>query len=309
MPTLLDPYEYFFNSNRPQIQKNYSVGSGAIIDKAKGLIVTNYHVIEDASSIEIILADSKKKLTATVIGSDPKTDIALLRAKIPSDARALELGNSDALRVGDVVLAIGNPFGYGHTVTSGIISAKGRVLGTGPYDHFLQTDASIHPGNSGGPLVDLRGRVVGINSAVEKNAPGIGFAIPANIVKKITADLIAHGKVIRPWLGVIVKNILSREELNFGPVATEGVYGVIVSNIVVSGPAQTSGFKVGDLIMGIDKAKISDTADLQRTLHNKKIGENVSVKIYRAQSGNLTLKVKLVVTPDARDLPQEKDLF
>jgi len=301
-----DPYQFFLNEKIPKIADSQSLGSGVIIDK-RGYILTSYHVIEQAATIQVLFYN-KRKATAKVIGTDPKTDIALLKVKLPKGIRELDLANSAKARAGDVVLAIGNPFGYAHTVTSGIISAVGRVIGTGPYDQFIQTDAPIHPGNSGGPLIDSRGRVVGINSAVAANAFGIGFAVPSNLAKKVTKDLIKHGKVIRPWLGIVGKNILSADDtgMHFDPT---GVYGVIVSNLIVNSPAQTSGLKMGDLIMEINKQKVADINFLQRQLGNQRPGKKVNFKVYRRSQGHKTISVTLGSTPKSSELPAERDLF
>jgi len=303
----LDPYQFFLQGRSSNINSTYALGSGVIMDK-RGYILTNYHVIEDASVIEILFANNKRKVTAKIVGTDPKTDLALLKVELPGGVSPVDLGNSDALRVGDIVLAIGNPFGYAHTVTSGIISAKGRVIGTGPYDDFLQTDAPIHPGNSGGPLVDIRGRVIGINSAIDSEAYGIGFATPINMARKIVQNLIAHGKVLRPWMGVVGKNILSTDDLGDSYDPT-GVYGVIVANLIIDGPAHKAGLKMGDLIMGVDKEKVHDMNHLQRLLGMKSPAEAVRLKIYRRGQGFSYISLNLSETPKTVDLPQEKDLF
>ncbi|MGE0172279.1 MAG: trypsin-like peptidase domain-containing protein [Oligoflexales bacterium] len=303
----MDPYEFFLQGGNPAARANHSLGTGVIADKS-GFILTNNHVIQGANIIDILFVDKKKKVRAKVIGADRKTDLALLKIPASADLEALEFGDSDALRVGDIVLAIGNPFGFAHTVTSGIISAKGRVLGTGPYDSFLQTDATIHPGNSGGPLIDVRGRVIGINTAVSREGSGIGFAIPINIVKDVFSDLKKHGKVNRPWLGIVGKNIISQDEISdeYDP---SGVYGVIVDNLVVGGPAHKSGIKIGDLIMAVNDEKVSDLNMLQRKVHNKSPSDQIRLKIYRRTKGFMNLNVSLSVIPPEKDLPEEKDLF
>ncbi len=303
----LDPYHYFQTGRLPKITSSQSLGTGVVLNSA-GHIATNYHVIANAAVIDILFANQKKKVRAKLIGVDSKTDLALLQVKLPKGARPVDLGDSDRLRVGDVVLAIGNPFGYGHTVTSGIISALGRTIGLGPYDQFLQTDAAIHPGNSGGPLIDSHGRIIGINSAVAENAPGIGFAIPINLAKKVMSDLAKYGKVIRPFLGVVGKNILSEDELTDeqDPV---GVSGVLISDLVVDGPAQLFGVKIGDLVMQLDSVKIVDLNQFQRVLGERKPGEKVELEIYRRRAGKLRLKISLGETPKTTDLPNERDLF
>lgn len=303
----LDLYQFFLKGTIPTNMSTHSIGSGVLIDK-KGLILTNNHVIEGASVIEVLFAKSRKKVKATVVGRDSKTDLALLQVNAPADAIPLDLGDSDALRVGDVVLAIGNPFGYAHTVTSGIISAKGRVIGTGPYDDFLQTDASIHPGNSGGPLLDIRGRVIGIATAVSAEGPGIGFAIPINIAKSVTKDLTRYGKVKRPWIGVVGKNILSADEIENNNDLSN-VYGVIVTNLIVDGPAHKSSMNIGDLIVGFDKEKVQDMNHLQRLMSGKAPMETVRLKVYRRGKGHTWHTLKLEEVPGSKDLPIDKDLF
>ena len=302
----LDLYQFFLRGRIPTSASSHSVGSGVIIDK-KGHILTNNHVINDATRITVLLHD-KRKVRAKVVGTDPKTDLALLKVEARANMRPLTPGNSDKLRVGDIVLAIGNPFGYGHTVVSGIISAKGRVIGTGPYDNFLQTDAPIHPGNSGGPLLDVRGRLIGINTAVSNEGPGIGFAIPINMAKSIMKDLLAFGKVRRPYLGIVGKSILSRDEID-QTAAASGVYGVIVSNLIVNGPAHHAGLKIGDLIMGFGKKKVEDLYHLQRLMSGKAPADRVRLKVYRRGKGFHHVNVALKELPKTEDLPIEKDLF
>ncbi|MCX6118768.1 MAG: trypsin-like peptidase domain-containing protein [Proteobacteria bacterium] len=304
----LDLYQFFMSGRIPQNQTTHAVGSGVLIDK-RGHILTNNHVIEGASSIEILLSKGKQKYHAKVVGSDPKTDLALLKIEANTSLSPLEFGNSDAIRIGDVVVAVGNPFGYSHTVTSGIISAKGRVLGSGPYDNYLQTDASIHPGNSGGPLLDARGRLVGINTAVSSEGAGIGFAIPINLAKTVMKDLMAFGKAKRPWLGIIGKNILSQDDIEAGGSVLSGVSGIIVSNLIIDSPAQIAGLKIGDVIVQADQSKVIDLNQFQRHLIGKNAGSRIKLKLYRRGKGYLTTTIVLEETPKAEDLPQEKDLF
>lgn len=303
----LDLYQFFLKGVIPKSATTHSVGSGVVIDKS-GHVLTNHHVILDASVIEVLFAKSKRKVRAKVVGSDIKTDLALLKLETTgNDITPLDLGDSDSLRVGDIVLAIGNPFGYAHTVTSGIISAKGRVIGTGPYDDFLQTDASIHPGNSGGPLLDIAGRVIGINTAVSSEGPGIGFATPINLAKTVMRDLRRYGKVKRPWIGIVGKNILSSDEVEQGD--SSGVYGVIIQNLIVDGPGHRAGLKIGDLIMGFDKERVSDLNYLQRLMNGKLPAERVRLKVYRRGKGVSYISLGLEEMPEAKELPIEKDLF
>lgn len=303
----LDLYQFFLKGSVPKSATTHAVGSGVVIDSS-GHILTNYHVIEEASVIEVLFAKSKRKVRAKVVGSDPKTDLALLLVKPVPQMAALDLGDSDTLRVGDLVLAIGNPFGYAHTVTSGIISAKGRVIGTGPYDDFLQTDASIHPGNSGGPLIDIRGRVVGINTAVASEGPGIGFATPINLARKVVQELKAFGKVRRPFIGIVGQNILSSDEIESQDENGQ-IYGVIVQNLIVDGPAHKAGMAIGDLLMGFDQEKIHDLNSLQKIITGKKAKDRVRLQVYRRGKGFLNLMAVLDDTPTAEDMPVGKDLF
>lgn len=304
----LDLYQFFLHGRAPQNQSTHSVGSGVIIDK-QGHVLTNAHVIDGANVIEVLVSTSKKKLRAKVLGVDAKTDLALLKLDGNVALVPLNLGDSDALRVGDAVIAIGNPFGYSHTVTSGIISAKGRVIGNGPYDNFLQTDASIHPGNSGGPLIDTRGRVIGINTAVSAEGAGIGFAIPINLAKQVTKDLLAYGKAKRPWLGMVGKNILSADDLDAGAAGSTGIHGVIVSNLIVDAPAHKSGIRIGDVVLAADDQNITDLNQFQRILVSKQTHGKVNLKIYRRGKGYLHATVALEETPKTEELPQERDLF
>ncbi len=303
----LDLYQFFLKGSIPQSATTHAVGSGVVIDSS-GHILTNFHVVEQASVIEVLFAKSKRKVRAKVVGTDPKTDLALLSVKPVPQMTALDLGDSDSLKVGDLVLAIGNPFGYAHTVTSGIISAKGRVIGTGPYDDFLQTDASIHPGNSGGPLIDIRGRVIGINTAVASEGPGIGFATPINLARKVVAELKSFGKVRRPFIGIVGQNILSSDEIETKDDGSQ-IFGVIVQNLIVDGPAHKAGMAIGDLLMGLDQDKIQDINSLAKIITGKKAKDRVQLQVYRRGKGFLKLTATLEDTPTAEDLPVGKDLF
>ena len=303
----LDLYQFFLNGRVPQGGSTTSLGSGVIINR-EGHIVTNYHVIKDANKIEVLFAHNKRITQAEVVGSDRKTDLALLKVKVKHPITPLTWGDSNSLKIGDVVLAIGNPFGYSHTVTSGIISAKGRVIGTGPYDNFLQTDATIHPGNSGGPLLDVRGRVIGINTAVSALGAGIGFAIPINLVKSVVRDLRLYGKVKRPWLGIVGKNILSQDDIEHS-VNQSGVYGVIVSNLIIDAPAHKGGLRIGDLIMSVDNKKVFDLNIMQRLLTQKRPSQRIRLKVYRRSKGFMYFNLALEEVPKVQDLPQDVDIF
>ena len=269
-------FRRFFGNSPEREFKQKSLGSGFIISK-DGYIFTNNHVVEKADEIIVKLSDGKE-YDAKVIGKDAKTDIALIKIKPANSLPVVEFGDSDKLRVGDWVIAIGNPFGLGHTVTAGIVSAKGRVIGSGPYDNFIQTDASINPGNSGGPLFNLQGKVVGINTAIIARAQGIGFAIPINIAKQIMPDLQTKGKVTRGWFGVSVQEIT--EDLAKS-LKLKDTKGALISDVFDGDPADKAGIKAGDIVVEINDKEIKDTRELLRIVASLPVGERVKVKVLR----------------------------
>jgi serine protease Do len=303
----LDPYQFFLNETIPKSQATQSLGSGVIVS-SDGLILTNFHVVAGATSIEVFFANQRHGAEASIVGTDPQTDLALLKTRLPKGIGAADLGDSDRLRVGDWVLAIGNPFGYEHTVTSGIISATGRVIGTGPHDNFLQTDAPINPGNSGGPLIDMRGRVIGINAAIDADAYGIGFATPINVAKKVMQDLRKSGVVQRPWFGAVCKNIMGEDDLSNSASGASGAR-VVIANLVVDSPAHRAGLKLGDLILRFEKDRVRNNLDLRKKLDSKKPEQVVKLQIYRRGKGLIDIPLKLGVIPRADDLPVDKDLL
>jgi len=255
------------------------VGSGFIID-SNGTILTNYHVVGNAQKINVTLSDGKS-YEAKVIGTDQKTDIAVIKIDAGRNLPAVALGDSDRLEVGEWVIAIGNPFGLDHTVTSGIVSAKGRQIGAGPYDNFIQTDASINPGNSGGPLLNLRGEVVGINTAIFSQSGGnigIGFAIPTNSVKDLLPQLRDKGRVVRGYLGTTVQKITPEIADSLG-LKQSG--GALVADVVKGGPAEKAGVKAGDVIVEFDKKEIKDSSDLPAAVARVAPGTSVQLKVAR----------------------------
>lgn len=264
------------NKSEPKKYKTNSLGSGFVID-TQGYIVTNNHVIEGADEIVIKFKDNKE-LKATVIGADPLTDLALLKVDPKGyNLKSVPLGNSDIAEIGDWVIAIGNPLGLGGTVTAGILSAKGRVLGDGPYDNFLQTDASINPGNSGGPLLNIKGEVIGVNTAIIQSAQGLGFAVPVNMLKNILEQL-KKGKVSRGWLGLTLQPLSEELAKSFGLKNTEGV---LVADVNKGDPADKAGIKAGDIILAIDGTPTPDSRVLVNIVGAKAPKEKVSLKIFR----------------------------
>jgi serine protease Do len=271
-----DFFEKFFGDMPQKESKQRSLGSGFIIDR-EGYILTNNHVVERAQSIKVKLTDGKE-YDATVIGKDPKTDIALIKITAKQVFPVAPFGDSDKLDVGDWVVAIGNPFGLEHTVTQGIVSAKGRIIGAGPYDEFIQTDASINPGNSGGPLFNLAGEVVGINTAIFSGGQGIGFAIPINVVKELLPQLKSKGKVVRGWIGVVIQKVTPEIAKSFGLKETEGA---LVADVSEQGPADKAGIKRGDVIVSYNGKPIKEMEQLPRLVGATEIGKKVKIGILR----------------------------
>jgi serine protease Do len=292
-----DPFDSFGQPLRPPNNPEHarSLGSGFIINKT-GFILTNDHVVEDARTILVTLRDGRE-YEAKVVGRDSRTDIALIRIDAPRELPVAPLGNSDDLRVGEWVMAIGNPFGFDHTVTAGIVSAKGRYI-PGNYDDFIQTDASINPGNSGGPLINLRGAVVGVNSAIftrTGTSMGIGFAIPVNLVKEELPQLSSSGKVVRGWLGVYIQ-LLSPDLAH--KVGLGEPHGAVVSEVVDKSPAALAGLKHGDIIVELDHHPVEDSRALPRAVGRIPIGRTVTLRIIR---GGLAKEIPLTITREAPD--------
>lgn len=265
-----------------------SMGSGFIWD-TEGHVVTNYHMVADAREITVVIGEDE--YTAVLVGQDPNTDLALIKLeKLPAAVLpAAVLGDSDAVKVGEWVVAIGSPFGLEKTVTAGIISAKGRVIGFGPYDDFLQTDASINPGNSGGPLINLKGEVVGINTAIVAYGQGLGFAIPINMARKIVTELKETGEVTRGWLGVLIQDVTPEIAEYYGK---KGLKGVLVGEVYADSPAAKGGLKAGDIIMELNGEKMDAARALTARVANIAVDETVELKVLR-DGKETSVKVKI----------------
>lgn len=271
-----DFFDRFFEEAPQRQQKQRSLGSGFIISK-DGLILTNNHVVEGADEIKVKL-NSGKEYKAEVKGRDQKLDLALIKITSVGDLPAAALGESDSIEIGEWVMAIGNPFGLSETVTAGIVSAKGRVIGSGPYDDFIQTDASINPGNSGGPLFNAKGEVVGINTAIVAGGQGIGFAIPINMAKSIIPQLKDKGKVTRGWLGVQTQVVTPELARSYG---LETEKGALVADIVKETPAEKAGIRSGDIITEFDGKPVRDPNELSRVVAATPPGRTATVKLFR----------------------------
>ena len=282
-----DFFERFFGQ-MPRERKQRSLGSGVIIDPQKGYILTNNHVIAGADEITVRLDDGKE-YNAEVVGRDRKTDLALIRTKVALDVEGgAPLGDSNKAEIGEWVMAIGNPFGLERTVTVGILSAKGRVIGAGPYDDFLQTDAAINPGNSGGPLFNMKGEVIGINTAIVASGQGIGFAIPINMAKELLPQL-EKGKVTRGWLGVSIQEVTDDIAKSF---KLKDAKGALVAEVMEGTPAQQGGMERGDIIISFDGKEVDTPNELQRIVASTSPDKGVKVKVIReGKVKTLTVKV------------------
>jgi serine protease Do len=266
----------FSKGNPPRAPEQRGVGSGFVMSR-DGYILTNNHVVEDADQIKVKFANGKE-YEGKVVGRDPKTDLMVVKIDGASDLQPLTPGNSDDLKVGNWVVAVGSPFGLEQTVTAGIVSAKGRTIGAGPYDNFIQTNASINPGNSGGPLINMKGEVVGINTAIIADGQGIGFAIPINMAKEIVPQLEAKGHVTRGWLGVSIQEMTPELAKSLGLKEKKGA---LVAQVVSGSPAEKAGIEQGDVIVGFYGKPITDSKDLPRIVASTPVGESVTVKVSR----------------------------
>jgi serine protease Do len=301
MDDFFDQFEKFFGpqgrGGKPHKQR--SMGSGFVISP-DGYIVTNNHVIDNADEVKVQFKNNEKPLTAKIVGRDPETDLALLKIDGKSNLPYLEFGDSGKVKVGEWVLAIGNPFGLENTVTLGIVSAKGRIIGAGPFDNFIQTDASINPGNSGGPLIDLDGKVVGINTAIVASGQGIGFAIPSGMAKDVIAQLREGKSVKRGWIGVTIQDI---DENTAKALGMENTKGALVTSVLEGQPAAKAGIKTGDVITAVSGQKIDNTNELLRRIAALKPGDATEMNLLRKGSP-LTVSVTLGER-DAKKLAQQ----
>jgi serine protease Do len=295
----------FSEGNPPRGFEQRGVGSGFVMSR-DGYILTNNHVVEDADQIKVKLANGKE-YEGKIVGRDSKTDLALVKIEGASDLHPLKLGNSEDLKVGSWVVAVGSPFGLEQTVTAGIVSAKGRVIGSGPYDNFIQTDASINPGNSGGPLINMKGEVVGINTAIIASGQGIGFAIPINMAKEIAPQLQEKGHVTRGWLGVSIQEVTPELAKSFDLKEKKGA---LVSQVISGGPAEKAGIEQGDIILEFDGKEVSDSKDLPRIVASTPVGKAVTLKVSRngkitdrqVKLGEMEEKVEVTKAPSHKSL-------
>ena len=297
------PFEDMFKEfGTPQTRKSAALGSGFIIDE-KGIVITNNHVIQDAEDI-VVRVGGDKEYKATIIGADPLSDIAVLQIDSKEKFIPVKFGDSDKARIGDWVIAIGNPFGLGGTVTSGIISARNRSIGLSRYEDYIQTDASINSGNSGGPLFDMNGDVIGINTAIlgKGGSIGIGFSIPSNSAKKVVSQLVEFGETKRGWLGVriqvVTEEIADVEKL-------DKPRGALVASVAEKSPSDKAGIKAGDIILEFNGTKINEMKELPIIVAQTEVGKTVDVKIWRNKR-EINKKIKLGRLETSSDFKEEK---
>jgi len=295
-PFFRDFFNQFFGSEGPDSRSEFrrpGLGSGVIIDK-RGLVLTNFHVVKGADEILIRLSD-KREYRGQILGTDPKTDLAVVKFQPDHEITVASLGNSDALRVGEWAIAIGNPFGLDQTVTVGVISATGRSdVGIATYENFIQTDASINPGNSGGPLVNLKGQVIGVNTAIVAAGQGIGFAIPINMVKRVVDQLVDKGKVVRGWLGVALQPLSPDLAQSLGLAGTNGA---VVGSTITGSPAAQAGLQQGDVIVAYDNTPVDDYRHVQRLVAETRVGKSVTLQIVRKKQ-KMDVAVTIAEVPD-----------
>jgi len=295
-PFFKDFFDQFFGSQTPGAPGEFrqpGLGSGVIIDK-RGYVLTNFHVVKGADSVTVRLND-RHEFRGRIVGSDPKTDLAVVKFEPDHELALATLGNSDVLRVGEWAIAIGNPFGLDQTVTVGVISATGRSdVGIATYENFIQTDASINPGNSGGPLVNLKGEVIGINTAIVASGQGIGFAIPANMVKRVIAQLIDRGKVTRGWLGVSVQPMTAELAQSLG---IGDPHGALVARVYPKSPADSAGLAPNDVVVTFDGTPVDDYHHLQRLSAEAEVGRTVALDVLR-KGNKRTVSVKIAEAPE-----------
>ncbi len=296
----LDPFfdSFFRDFFEPHYQRNYkghSLGSGVIIDGRRGYILTNEHVIARSTKIKVVLKD-EREFEAELVGAAPDFDLAVLKIETDDTLPAIEMGNSDDLMIGETVIAIGNPFGFSHTVTTGVISALNRSVQTKDrtYRDFIQTDASINPGNSGGPILNINGDLIGINTAIYSKAQGIGFAIPINKARRVMEDLIKYGEIHIPWLGLFVQDLDPKLALYF---KIPGGRGVLISDVTEHSPAQEAGLKSGDVLTAVGKKRVVSKESYHALIRNFSAGEVIPVTVWKDGSAHVR-NLRSITFPD-----------
>jgi len=287
-------FKDFFEPGFERRYKRTSLGSGVIIDGKRGLILTNEHVVVKTGTITVVLKD-KREFKAQIVGADPDSDLAVLRITSKTPLPAIDMGNSDDIMIGETIISIGNPFGFSHTVTTGVISALNRSIRTGGriFQNFIQTDASINPGNSGGPLLNINGELIGINTAIYAKAQGIGFAIPINNAKRVVTDLIRYGEVIQAWLGITVQD-LDAQTASY--LNLPGNNGVLIKDVEHDSPAQKAGLQDGDILLALENRRLHSSQDYHMVLRDYSAGQILKLRIWR-NTTEISISLKTTVFP------------
>lgn len=295
-PMMEEFFRNFLDNGRPQKEKRTSLGSGVIIDGKRGLVLTNAHVIGRAGAIKVTMMD-EREFEAEIVGSDINSDLAILKINFDGTLPAVEMGKSDDLMIGETVIAIGNPFGFSHTVTTGVISSLNRSITTDnqTYHNFIQTDASINPGNSGGPLLNINGQLIGINTAIYASAQGIGFAIPINQAKRIINDLVKYGEVVPPWTGISVRPMDKRLASYLG----SGKSGVVVGFVENGSPAASAGIASGDIIFSVGGKSVQNPSEFQSLIMEYAPGDEIKLSMLKANK-NEEIEIKSSVYPSSK---------
>ena len=287
-------FKDFFEPGFERRYKRTSLGSGVIIDGKRGLILTNEHVVVKTGTITVFLKD-KREFKAQIVGADPDSDLAVLRITSKTPLPAIDMGNSDDIMIGETIISIGNPFGFSHTVTTGVISALNRSIRTEGriFQNFIQTDASINPGNSGGPLLNINGELIGINTAIYAKAQGIGFAIPINNAKRVVTDLIRYGEVIQAWIGITVQD-LDAQTASY--LNLPGNNGVLIKDVEHDSPAQKAGLQDGDILLALENRRLHSSQDYHMVLRDYSAGQILKLRIWR-NTKEISISLKTTVFP------------
>ena len=287
-------FKDFFEPGFERRYKRTSLGSGVIIDGKRGLILTNEHVVVKTGTITVVLKD-KREFKAQIVGADPDSDLAVLRITSKTPLPAIDMGNSDDIMIGETIISIGNPFGFSHTVTTGVISALNRSIRTEGriFQNFIQTDASINPGNSGGPLLNINGELIGINTAIYAKAQGIGFAIPINNAKRVVTDLIRYGEVIQAWIGITVQD-LDAQTASY--LNLPGNNGVLIKDVEHDSPAQKAGLQDGDILLALENRRLHSSQDYHMVLRDYSAGQILKLRIWR-NTKEISISLKTTVFP------------
>jgi S1-C subfamily serine protease len=305
-PGYQDPYQYFFQQPIPAGASSFPLGTGFMI-QPRGYVVTSFQVIDGAQQLEVV-SQQKKTWKARLVGGDRASDLALLKIEGTSQIPTLDFGDSQRILAGEAVLVIGFPLGFQPLMLTGGIAAKGNVLGAGAFNRHILLDVPTHPGVAGGPVIDLRGRVIGLATYTSEGPPHLGFVFPSAQLQDLVKDLVRHGRVVRPWLGLVARSLVTVDSIAevYDPSIRSGL---LVDNLIIDGPAAKAGLQVGDLLLTAGTVTLHEIVQLHDQLARMKAGERLAFKVFRRKQGFVTITVTLSDIPSAEDLPQTPDLL